>query len=52
MDGASEPAIFFRIILPLSTPGLAVLGIFTFMGNWNNLIWPLLVIESQGSLPR
>ena len=51
MDGASEPAIFFRIILPLSTPGLAVLGIFTFMGNWNNLIWPLLVIEFEGALP-
>ena len=51
MDGASEPAIFFRIILPLSTPGLAVLGIFTFMGNWNNLIWPLLVIESKELYP-
>ncbi len=51
MDGASEPRIFFRIILPLSTPGLAVLGIFTFMGNWNNLIWPLLVIESKELYP-
>jgi multiple sugar transport system permease protein len=51
MDGASELGIFWRIIVPLSTPGLAVLGIFTFMGNWNNLIWPLLVIESKGLYP-
>ena len=51
IDGASELGIFFRIILPLSVPALAVLGIFTFMGNWNNLIWPLLVIESKELYP-
>jgi multiple sugar transport system permease protein len=51
MDGASEPAIFFRVILPLCTPALAVLGIFTFMANWNNLIWPLLVVESKELYP-
>lgn len=51
IDGASEPAIFFRIILPLTVPGLAVLGIFTFMANWNNLIWPLLVVESKELYP-
>ena len=46
MDGASEFGIFTRVILPLMKPGLAVLGIFTFMGNWNNFIWPLLVTSS------
>jgi multiple sugar transport system permease protein len=51
MDGASEPRIFGTIVLPLSVPGLAVLGIFTFMGSWNNLIWPLLVIETRELFP-
>jgi multiple sugar transport system permease protein len=51
IDGASEVRIFTRVVLPLSTPGLAVLGIFTFMGNWNNLIWPLLVIQSRELYP-
>ncbi|MCL5995400.1 MAG: carbohydrate ABC transporter permease [Chloroflexi bacterium] len=46
IDGASEFGIFVRIILPLMKPGLAVLGIFTFMGNWNNFLWPLLVTSS------
>jgi multiple sugar transport system permease protein len=51
IDGASEPRIFSRVVLPLSVPGLAVLGIFTFMGNWNNLIWPLLVIQNRELYP-
>ena len=51
IDGASEPRIFARIIVPLSAPGMAVLGIFTFMGSWNNLIWPLLVIQSKELYP-
>jgi len=46
IDGASEFGIFTRIILPLMKPGLAVLGIFTFIGNWNNFLWPLLVTTS------
>jgi multiple sugar transport system permease protein len=51
IDGASEPRIFARIVLPLSIPGIAVLGIFTFMGSWNNLIWPLLVIQTKELYP-
>jgi len=51
IDGASELRIFRRIILPLSVPGMAVLGIFTFMGSWNNLIWPLLVIQTKDLYP-
>lgn len=46
IDGASEFGIFIRVVLPLMKPGLAVLGIFTFMGNWNNFMWPLLVTSS------
>ena len=46
IDGAGEFGIFIRVILPLMKPGLAVLGIFTFIGNWNNFLWPLLVTTS------
>ncbi|MCL4507171.1 MAG: carbohydrate ABC transporter permease [Chloroflexi bacterium] len=46
IDGAGEFGIFIRVILPLMKPGMAVLGIFTFMGNWNNFLWPLLVTSS------
>ena len=36
IDACSEFGIFWKIILPMSKPGLAVLGIFTFVGHWNN----------------
>jgi multiple sugar transport system permease protein len=45
MDGASEFAIFRMVILPLSTPMLAPLGIFTFLSAWNDYLWPLTVIN-------
>ena len=37
-----------RIILPLSAPGLTVLAIFTFVGDWNALLWPVVVTRSVG----
>lgn len=45
IDGASEFGIFFRIILPLSTAALAALGIFTFITQWDDFLWPLVVID-------
>jgi multiple sugar transport system permease protein len=47
IDGASEPAIYLRIILPLSRSALAALAIFTVIGNWESFLWPLLVTNSQ-----
>lgn len=47
IDGSSEWGTFVRIILPLSKPGLAVLGIFTFVGQWNEFLWPLIVTNSS-----
>ena len=47
MDGCSELQIYARIILPLSKPGLAVLGIFTFVGNWNDFFWPLVLLNDS-----
>jgi ABC-type glycerol-3-phosphate transport system permease component len=45
IDGSSHFGIYWRIILPLSGPGLATLGIFTFMGSWNSFLVPLIVIN-------
>jgi multiple sugar transport system permease protein len=46
MDGASHFAIYSRIILPLARPALATLVILTFLGSWNNFLWPLVVIDT------
>lgn len=47
MDGASYTKVFTRIMLPLSKPALATLGIFSFMYSWNNYLWPLIIINSK-----
>lgn len=47
LDGASEWRIFFRIILPMSKPILAVQGILTFIGAWNSFLWPLIVANDE-----
>ena len=43
-----ELAIFAKIILPLTKPALATLGIITFLGSWNNFLWPLVVAQNEG----
>lgn len=47
IDGANSWQIFFRIILPLSKPALVTLAIFTFMANWNDFLWPLIVTNDM-----
>ena len=47
IDGAGEVRIFLTIVLPLARPALATLGILTFLDSWNNLLWPLIVIQSD-----
>jgi multiple sugar transport system permease protein/alpha-1,4-digalacturonate transport system permease protein len=47
LDGAGELTIFFRIVLPLSKPIIAVLVIFTFMWRWNDFAWPLVALTDQ-----
>ncbi|WP_231687469.1 carbohydrate ABC transporter permease [Bacillus sp. FJAT-22090] len=46
MDGASEWKTFWTVVLPLAKPGLATLGIFTFMNVWNSFLWPIIVLNS------
>ena len=47
IDGASEFGIFWRIVMPISTPGLAALGILAMNWSWNLLLWPLVVGRSK-----
>ena len=47
MDGMSELRILFTIFWPLSKPVLSIVAIFTFMGSWNEVLWPLLVVRDQ-----
>ncbi|MCC4598551.1 carbohydrate ABC transporter permease [Xanthomonas melonis] len=47
IDGASELRIFFQIVLPMLKPVLVTLTIFTFMGSWNDFMWPLIVLTDQ-----
>lgn len=47
VDGLNEFAIFWRIALPLVTPALSALAIFTFLSNWTAFIWPLIVTTSK-----
>lgn len=47
IDGCSEWGILFRIILPLSKPVAITVGIISFMGSWNDVLWPLLVVRLQ-----
>ncbi len=45
IDGCGPFTIYWRVILPLSGPALATLGIFSFLGNWQNLLGPLVKIN-------
>ena len=47
IDGCSEAGIYWRIILPLSGPALATLGIFTFTAAWNEFLWPMLIMSKD-----
>jgi len=47
IDGASELRIFSRVMLPLSKPALATVGIFSFMGAWNDFMGPLIYLNSE-----
>jgi multiple sugar transport system permease protein len=47
VDGASELQTFWSVVLPLVRPGLAFLGIITFVAQWNAFVWPLVVTRSS-----
>lgn len=47
LDGCTAFGVFWRIVLPLARPALATLAIFTLLGSWNDLIWPLISISDD-----
>lgn len=51
LDGAGRFSIYWKIILPLSLPALATLGIFVFINAWNDFFWPFIVLSDPQKLP-
>ena len=49
IDGASEFGVFWRIVLPLCGAPIATLSILTFLGSWNNFLWPLVSAQSEST---
>ncbi len=47
LDGAGELRIYWSVVLPLIRPILVTLAIFTFMGTWNDFMWPLIVLTDD-----
>lgn len=47
IDGANDFQIYYKIILPLAAPVMVTLAIFTFMGTWNDFLWPLIVLNDS-----
>jgi multiple sugar transport system permease protein len=47
VDGMGESGIFWKIVFPNCTPVIATLAILSFRGQWDNLLWPLLVVQSE-----
>ncbi len=47
LDGCSELGILFRVVLPISKPAVITVGILTFVANWNEVLWPLIIIREQ-----
>lgn len=55
VNGCNEPQLFIHVVLPAITPALATVGLITFIGAWNNLIAPLIVLKVSAqfaALPR
>jgi cellobiose transport system permease protein len=47
IDGASTIGIWWRIVLPALRPAMVVLGLLTFMLNWNEFLWPFMVLSDE-----
>jgi putative chitobiose transport system permease protein len=51
VDGATEMQILWRVMVPVSGPSIAALGIFSLVNAWNDYVWPSIVISSREKLP-
>ena len=50
VDGCTEYGIWLRIMVPLMAPSYAAMGIFVGMNSWNNVLWPMIIINSQSKI--
>ena len=50
IDGAGDIRIFLQIVIPLARPALATLAVLSFLGNWNDFLWPVYVLLSPENL--
>ncbi|MGC5172603.1 carbohydrate ABC transporter permease [Micromonospora sp. DT81.3] len=50
IDGAGDIRIFLQVVLPLARPALATLAVLSFLGNWNDFLWPVYVLLSPENL--
>ncbi|THE06174.1 carbohydrate ABC transporter permease [Microbacterium oleivorans] len=50
IDGAGDFRIFFQVALPLARPALATLAVLSFLGNWNDFLWPVYVLLSPENM--
>lgn len=51
VDGASDFQIYYRVIIPLIKPVLIVCGLFSFIGSWNDFLWPVIVFTDVSKMP-
>lgn len=51
LDGVSEFGIVWRIMMPLASPAVAAFAVFSIVGHWNDLFWPLIAIQSETLMP-
>jgi ABC-type glycerol-3-phosphate transport system permease component len=51
VDGASEYRIFFGVVVPMVKPAMATLAIIFSLEQWNDLLWPLIVMRSEENFP-
>jgi multiple sugar transport system permease protein len=49
VDGATEGQIFRKVVLPTLQPILVTLGLFVFLGSWNDFLWPLIILTDQSN---
>ncbi|MGO4760166.1 carbohydrate ABC transporter permease, partial [Streptomyces sp. 2MCAF27] len=49
LDGANRWQTFIRVIVPLAVPAIATLAVFKFISQWNNLLWPLVISNSDAT---
>jgi multiple sugar transport system permease protein len=47
VDGASEWRVYWQVVVPLTQPILATLGVFVFLWHWNDFLWPLVIAQSD-----